>query len=94
MDLLPDWGIDNPLQSALIHAHLENHESDEITEVVIQMEGPHEILRKTSFLKDEGYRCFKNCDFRDAVAYYLSGIKLFCFSCIISDAHEALFRCS
>ncbi|KAJ8432919.1 hypothetical protein Cgig2_023049 [Carnegiea gigantea] len=38
-----DWGIDNPFQAALIQIDLEDHEWDEIAQVVLQMEGPNEI---------------------------------------------------
>ncbi|KAJ8424643.1 hypothetical protein Cgig2_009123 [Carnegiea gigantea] len=69
LDTLLDWGIDNPLQAALIHTHLKDHEFDEIAQLVFQMQGPDEIPHKVKFLKDEGNRCFKNNDFLNAIAF-------------------------
>ncbi|KAJ8435670.1 hypothetical protein Cgig2_014251 [Carnegiea gigantea] len=91
-DTLLDWGVDNPLQATLIHTHLEDHEFDEFAQIVFHMEGPDEIPHKVKLLKDEGNRCFKNHDIVNASDYYLSGIKLLCFSCIIFDEDEALFK--
>ena len=92
LDSLLDWGIDNPLQAALIHTHLPDHEFDKIAQIVFQLDGPDEIPCKVKFLKEEWNRCFKTNDFANASIYYLSGIKLLCFSCIASDADEALFK--
>lgn len=62
-DPMLDWGIDNHLQATLIQIHPEDHEWDEIAQVVLQMEGPREILHKMLFLKDERNKRFKNRDF-------------------------------
>ncbi|KAJ8444377.1 hypothetical protein Cgig2_026581 [Carnegiea gigantea] len=83
---------DNPLQATLIHTHLEYHEFDEIPQVVFPMQGPNKIPHKVKFLKDEGNRCFKNNEFVNTSSYYLDGIKFLCFSCIISDDDETLFK--
>lgn len=92
LDCLLDWGTDNPLQAALIHTHLADHEFDEIAQVALQVDGPDEIPCSVKFLKEEWNRCFKTNDFANASIYYLSGIKLLCFSCIALDADEALFK--
>ena len=56
------------------------------------LEGPDEIPHKVHFLKDEGNKFFKNKEFTNGSAYYLSGIELLCFSCIVSYANEVLFK--
>lgn len=75
MDSLLDWGVDKPLQIALIHNHPEGHEMDDIAELIICMEGPTEIYHRVKILKEEGNRCFKNGDFTHASSQYLSAIS-------------------
>ena len=49
-------------------------------------------LIKVTSLEEEANKCLKNGDFANDSAYYLSGIKLLCFSCIVSHVDKALFR--
>lgn len=57
------------------------------------MEITHKIPQKVTFLKEEGNRCIKRhgC-LQGSAYYYLYGIKLLYFSCIVSYADKALFR--
>lgn len=54
LDCLLDWGTDNPLQAALIHTHLADHEFDEIAQVALQVDGHDEIPCRVKFLKENG----------------------------------------
>ncbi|KAJ8424465.1 LOW QUALITY PROTEIN: hypothetical protein Cgig2_031210 [Carnegiea gigantea] len=90
--LLPLPPLLSPLQLSPIIELGFNHEFDEIAQVVFRLDGPDEIPCRVKFLEEEWNRCFKTNDFADASIYYLSGTKLLCFSCIPSDADEALFK--
>ncbi|KAJ8452227.1 hypothetical protein Cgig2_006032 [Carnegiea gigantea] len=83
MDPLLDWGIENSLLAAMICVHLTEEALEELGQVVVQMEGPHEIPHRVRYLKDEGNKSFKKGEFALALGLYKHALKLLCFGCML-----------
>ena len=75
----------------MIRVHLKKEELEELGQVVVQMEGPHEIPHRVQSLKDEGNKCFNNDDFVEASGLCLYALNLFCFNCVITEVDEDMF---
>ncbi|KAJ8437202.1 hypothetical protein Cgig2_007552 [Carnegiea gigantea] len=73
---------------ATIDRHTEKEDLEEIGQIVMHMEGPHEIPHRVYFMKDAGNECFKDGDFTQASRLYMSAIELLCLSCGESQIDE------
>ena len=88
---LLDWGIEHSLLAAMICVHLTEEPSEELVQVVVQMEEPIEIPHRVQYLKDEGNKSFKKGEFAQALDLYKHALKLLCFSCIVTKADDDVF---
>lgn len=90
MDPLLDWGIENSLLAAMVHAHLNEEELEELGQVVVQMGGPREIPYRVQYLKDEGNKSFKKGEFAQALCL-LCMLSSYCALAVLLQRHMMTF---
>ncbi|KAJ8434043.1 hypothetical protein Cgig2_001236 [Carnegiea gigantea] len=76
----------------MIRVHLTEEALEELGQVLVQMEGPHEIPHRVQSLKDEGNKSFKKGVCAWASGLYKHVLEILCINCIVTEVDDDVFN--